>query len=106
MLGVRGPRSDAVNFLQIIKTMLNESLLLELSMEKSKITNPRLEPALFLGTLIAISKHVSSTKGKNHQRLKVVSQLRMLAPMDRITKKLNTAGFVSTKYKSGIPKFL
>lgn len=104
MLGVRGPRSDAVNFLQIIKTMLNESLLLELSMEKSKITNPRLEPALFLGTLIAISKHVSSTKGKN-QRLKV-SQLRMLAPMDRITKKLNTAGFVSTKYKSGIPKFL
>lgn len=105
MLGVRGPRSDAVNFLQIIKTMLNESLLLELSMEKSKITNPRLEPALFLGTLIAISKHVSSTKGKN-QRLKVVSQLRMLAPMDRIAKKLNTAGFVSTKYKSGIPKFL
>lgn len=105
MLGVRGPRSDAVNLLQIIKTMLNESLLLELSMEKSKITNPRLEPALFLGTLIAISKHVSSTKGKN-KRLKVVSQLRMLAPMDRITKKLNTAGFVSTKYKSGIPKFL
>lgn len=104
MLGVRGPRSDAVNFLQIIKTMLNESLLLELSMEKSKITNPRLEPALFLGTLIAISKHVSSTKGKN-QRLKV-SQLRMLAPMDRIAKKLNTAGFLSTKYKSGIPKFI
>ena len=103
MLGVRGPRSDAVNFLQTIKTMLNESLLL--SMEKSKITNPRLEPALFLGTLIAISKHVSSTKGKN-PRLKVVSQLRMLAPMDRIAKKLNTAGFVSTKYKSGIPKFL
>lgn len=106
MLAVRGPRSDAVKLLETIKTMLNQDLKLELSMEKSKITNPRLEPALFLGTLISISKHVSSTKGKNHQRLKTVSQLRMLAPMDRITKKLKTAGFMSTKYKSGTPKFI
>lgn len=106
MLAVRGPRADAVETLQLIRTMLRDTLKLDLSVEKSKITNPRLEPALFLGTLISISRHVSSTMGKNHQRLRVVSQLRMLAPMNRIFKKLTTAGFMSAQYKSGIPKFL
>jgi len=105
-MSIRGPRTDAVEILNSIKTMLSDSLKLELSVEKSKITNPRVEPALFLGTLISISSHVSSTIGKNHQRLRVVSQLRMLAPMDRIYKKLTTAGFMSAKYKSGIPKFI
>lgn len=106
MIAVRGPRSDAVNILQSIRTMLGDTLKLDLSIEKSKLTNPRVEPALFLGTLISISSHVSSTTGKNHQRLRVASQLRMLAPMDRIYKKLTIAGFMSAKYKSGIPKFI
>lgn len=104
MMAVRGPRSDAVNMLQSIREMLGNSLKLDLSVEKSKITSPRVEPALFLGTLISISNHEGSTK--NHQRLRVVSQLRMLAPMDRIFKKLTIAGFMSAKYKSGIPKFI
>jgi len=106
MLAVRGPRSDAVEMLQSIRTMLSDSLKLDLSIGESKITNPRTESALFLGTLIRISRHVSSTIGKNHQRLRVVSQLRMLAPMNRIFKKLTTAGFMSAQYKSGIPKFI
>lgn len=106
MVAVRGPRSDATKLLQSVKTFLNDTLKLELSVDKSKITNPRLEPALFLGTLISISNHVSSTKGKNHQRFRVASQLRMLAPLDRIFKKLTVAGFMSAKYKSGIPKFI
>lgn len=105
-MGVRGPRADAVKMIQQIRTMLGETLKLNLSVEKSKITNPRVEPALFLGTLISISKDVSSKKGKNHQRLRVVSQLRMLAPMNRIFKKLTTAGFMSAQYKCGIPKFI
>lgn len=106
MMAVRGPRSDAVNMMQSIRTMLSESLKLDLSIEKSKITNPRIEPALFLGTLIKISRHVYSTKGRNHQRHKVASQLRMLAPMDRIHKKLITTGFMSAKYKNGTPRFI
>lgn len=106
MVAVRGPRSDAVDMLQSIRTMLGNSLKLDLSIEKSKITSPRVEPALFLGTLISISSHVGSTKGKNHQRLRVVSQLRMLAPLDRVFNKLVIAGFMSAKYKSGIPKFI
>lgn len=106
MMAVRGPRSDAVDMLQSIRDMLGNSLKLDLSVEKSKITSPRVEPALFVGTLISISNHVNSTTGKNHQRLRVASQLRMLAPMDRIFKKLTIAGFMSAKYKSGIPKFI
>ena len=100
--------------------MLGDTLKLNLSVEKSKITNPRKESALFLGTLINISNHVYSALGKNHQRLapkgagpsylydrlRVVSQLRLLAPLDRINKKLIAASFMSAKYKSGIPKFI
>lgn len=106
MMAVRGPRTDAVNMLQSIREMLSKSLKLDLSVEKSKLTNPRIDPALFLGTHISISRHIGSTKGKYNQRLRVVSQLRMSAPMDRIFKKLIATGFMSAQYKSGIPKFI
>jgi group II intron reverse transcriptase/maturase len=106
IVAIRGPRSDAVNMLQSIRMMLKDSLKLDLSVEKSKITNPRVEPALFLGTQISISNYVGSTIGKNHQRLRVVSQLRMLAPLDRIYKKLTINGFMSAQYKSGVPRFI
>lgn len=106
MMAVRGPRSDAVDMLLSIRSMLGNSLKLDLSIEKSKITMPRVKPALFLGTQISISKHVGFTRGRNHQRHRVVSQLRMVAPMDRVYKKLTIAGFMSAKYKSGIPKFI
>ncbi len=106
MLAIRGPRKDAVETLQHIKNFLMETLKLNLSVEKSKITNPRLDSALFLGTLINISSHKYSALGRNHQRIKVASQLRLLTPMDRIYKKLVNAGFMSAQYKSGIPKFI
>jgi hypothetical protein len=75
-------------------------------MTKSKITNPRNEPALFLGTQISISRHTYFAKGLHYQKLRAVSQLRLLAPMKRIHEKLISAGFMSAEYKSGIPKFL
>lgn len=103
---IRGPREDATRLLESIQTFLSDNLKLNLSMAKSKITNPRINPALFLGTQINMSNHVYSAKGLHHQRLRAVSQLRLLAPMDRIYDKLITAGFMSAKYKTGIPKFL
>lgn len=106
VLAIRGPHSDAVNVLQQIREMLSDSLKLDLSVEKFKITNPRKEPALFLGTLISISNHICLAIGKNHQRIRAVSQLRLLAPMGIIFKKLILASFMSAKYKSGIPKFI
>ena len=106
ILMVRGPRVDAVKFLDNIKIFLKDRLKLDLSVTKSKITNPRLEPALFLGTLLSISSHIYYSKGLNHQILRKVSQLRMIAPMDKIYNKLITSGFMSAKYKTGLPKFL
>jgi group II intron reverse transcriptase/maturase len=103
---IRGPREDALRILESIKIFLADNLKLNLSMTKSKITNPRKQPALFLGTLISMSSHIYSAKGIHHQRLRVVSQLRLLAPMERIYDKLITAGFMSAKYKTGIPRFL
>jgi hypothetical protein len=41
--------------------MLQEKLKLDLSLEKTKITNPRTDEALFIGTLLSISSHVNST---------------------------------------------
>uniref|UniRef100_UPI001FA6C0EA hypothetical protein n=1 Tax=Ciborinia camelliae TaxID=647257 RepID=UPI001FA6C0EA len=105
-MAVRGPRSDSVDMLQSIRQMLGNSLKLDLSVEKSKIIHPRVEPALFLGTLISISNHNGYTRGNNHQKVKVASQIRMLAPMDRIFNKLTIGGFMSAKYKSGIPRFI
>jgi hypothetical protein len=76
-----------------------------MSLEKSKIINPRTEFALFLGTLIKISNnHVGATKGNTHSL--IGSKLRMLAPLDRIFNKLVATGFISAQYKSGIPRFL
>jgi hypothetical protein len=103
---IRGPRIDAVNHLEQIKIFLKNTLKLDLSVAKSKITNPRLTSALFLGTLINISNHVYYSKGSHHQKLRKVSQLRLLAPMDKIYSKLISSGFMSAQYKSGTPKFL
>lgn len=103
---VRGPRVDAEKFLENIKIFLKDKLKLDLSVTKSKIINPKLESTLFLGTLLSISSHIYYSKGLNHQRLKKVSQLRMIAPMDKIYNKLITSGFMSAKYKTGLPKFL
>jgi len=121
ILMVRGPRVDAVKLLENIKILLKDKLKLDLSVTKTKITNPRLEPALYLGTLLSISSHIYYSPrplpthlkrgkrggvGLNHQRLRKVSQLRMIAPMDKIYNKLITSGFMSSKYKTGLPKFL
>jgi len=106
VLAIRGPREDAINILQEIRSMLDNTLKLKLSIEKSKISNPRKESALFLGTLINLSSHVYFAKGKNHKNIRAVSQLRLLAPMDRIYKRLTNTGFMSAEYKSGIPRFL
>src|ERR1700720_2482449 len=103
---IRGPREDAIKILEQVRVFSADNLKLNLSMTKSKITNPRIQPALFLGTQISMSDHIYSAKGVHPQRLRAVSQLRLLAPMEIIYDKLITAGFMSAKYKSGTPKFL
>jgi len=91
--------------LRDVDNYLKQVLKLELSLEKTKITDPRTEPALFLGTEIAISNHVYSCKGEHGQHLRAPSQIRMLAPLHRVYRKLISAGFMDGDNK-GIPRFL
>jgi hypothetical protein len=79
--------------MELIRKFLKDELNLDLSQEKTLLTRPRKEKALFLGTQVRISKHVYINKGKNGQRQKAVSQLIITAPLDRIYKKLEEAGF-------------
>lgn len=106
IVSIRGPRTDATQILENIKDKLEADLKLNLSVEKSKITNPRKETALFLGTYIKFSHHIYHMKGKHHQTIRVPGQLRLIAPLDKIYKKLTNTGFMHAKYKTGTPKFL
>lgn len=91
--------------LQEVKSFLELDLKLELSLEKSKITDPRKSPALFLGTEISISNHVYSFKGSKGQRLRSPSQIRMLAPLHRVFLKMISVGFMDG-HRMGSPRFL
>lgn len=105
IIAIRGPLADVRQLLLDIKDFLKRELKLELSMEKTKITNPRIKPALFLGTEISISRHVYSRKGKHGQFLRVPSQIRLLAPIQRIYEKMINVGFMDGDLK-GTPRFL
>lgn len=106
IVAIRGPRSDAAQLLYEIKDFLKQELDLDLSMEKTKITDPTENPALFLGTEITISQHVYSAKGEHGQHLRVPSQIRLIAPMSRIYKKLSAAGLMNLDSGKGTPRFL
>lgn len=105
IIAIRGPRGEAMIILVEIRVFLQEELKLNLSVEKTKITNPNKEYALFLGTMIGISGHTYFSRKVHGQKSRAVSQIRMVAPMDRIYRKLNQAGFMDLEYKSGTPKF-
>lgn len=106
IVAIRGPRSDVMNILERLRSFLKEDLNLTLSDSKTKITNPRTEQALFLGTQIGISSHNYFSRRIQGFKVRSVSQIRMTAPLDRIYKKLAEAGFISLNKKEGIPRFL
>lgn len=85
---------------------MNDRLKLKLSETKTLITTPREKPAIFLGTQISISSHYSFTPGVHGQKQKVVSQIVMNAPMDRIIRKLASVKMMDPVSKVGTPRFL
>jgi DNA-directed RNA polymerase subunit M/transcription elongation factor TFIIS len=106
IVAVRGPRSEVLTILETIKNFLKDRLKLTLSETKTSITNPRTGSALFLGTKIRISEHTYYSRKAHGVKTRSASQIRMLAPMDRIFKKLTTAGFMKAGSREGIPRFL
>lgn len=103
MLGVKGSYDDCVILLNRIKAFLKENLRLNLSEQKTLITNAKVAKALFLGTRFGKSHHQSFNKHHGFLRRNNPG-MRMVAPLDRIMKKLSEAGLV--KDKKPIPRFL
>ena len=103
ILGVRGSREDCVQLLKLIKDYLKEVLKLNLSEKNTLITNASRDKALFLGTKVFKARHQSFNRSlgfvKRNSR-----EVRLLAPIDRITKKLKEAKFLFKDQPS--PRFL
>lgn len=106
IIAIRGSRTETVSTLKLIRGFLKDKLMLDLSPDKTLVTRPNKETALFLGTQIRISNHTYFNRGKNGQRIKSVSQLILTAPLERVYNKLETAGFWDKEQRRSIPRLL
>ena len=96
IIGIAGPASFAKKLKEKIAQFLKERLLLELSQEKTLITNAK-RKARFLGVEI---QRISSVKGeikrftnkKGHAQRIPTTMLRLNAPIQDIIKKLMSKG--------------
>lgn len=86
--------------LQKIKSFLESELQLELSVEKM-ITNCREDAATFLSTVIKRGAHFRRSQGRLKRN---VRNIRLTAPLERVTKKLSAGGFL--KENEPTPKFI
>jgi group II intron reverse transcriptase/maturase len=103
IIGVRGSREDCASLMEKIRIFLKNELKLELSETKTKITNASKEVAEFLSVRIRRSNHITFSNKKN-VLTRNVRNLRLTAPIDRVTKKLTVNGFM--KNNSPYPKFI
>lgn len=102
LIGVWGPRALAVAIKSEINNFLSRELELELSMEKTLITNTRTGWGGFLGVNIKIPRNVSNRTtffkrdlGMNHsRRIRTSGNLVMMMPTTGIINKLIDEGFV------------
>lgn len=95
---MRGSREECLKLVSEIRVFLREELELELSETKTKITNANSEYAEFLSVRVNRGNHetYSTRRGVKSRNVK---NLRFLAPVDTITKKLANNGFM----EKGIP---
>ena len=103
ILGVKGSKEECVEILDRIRIYLKEELKLNLSEEKTLITNANKEKALFLGTQIYRSRHQSFSRSLKFTK-RLGREIRLMAPIERITKKLKEAGFLDKGVS--VPRFL
>lgn len=106
LVGICGPRALAEQIKEELKTFLKESLKLTMSEEKTCITHARKEQAHFLGTLLCIGREgiqkvatLNKGTGKLIKRRSTGSEIVMLAPKDKLVKKLHTKGFCTAEGK-------
>lgn len=102
IIGVRGSKKDCAKLIVRIKEFLKDEMNLELPESKTKIRNFKNEHAEFLSVRLMRSNHV--TYSKREETLKGdVKNMRLLAPIDKITKKLYSNEFM--KKGRPYPKF-
>jgi group II intron reverse transcriptase/maturase len=103
IIGIRGSKEDCEKLMEKIRNFLKNELNLELSETKTKITNANQEIAEFLSVRIRRSNHITFSNKKN-VLTRNVRNLRLTAPIDRVTKKLTVNGFMMNN--SPHPKFV
>lgn len=104
IIGIRGSHEDAKQILDKIDKFLNQELNLQLSLEKTLITNAQTDRALFLGTAIGRAQHTSFSSSKTGHTKRNGKEIRLEAPLVRINKKLTEASFLNGKIPQ--PKFI
>uniref|UniRef100_UPI0030E33902 hypothetical protein n=1 Tax=Dematophora necatrix TaxID=2751867 RepID=UPI0030E33902 len=102
IIGVRGSLEDCRIIVNKIDKFINEELNLDLSKEKTKITNAGKEVAKFLSVDIHRKTH-RTYRNNNGIIRRNVNNLRLAAPIQHISKKLQTYGFL--KGNIPYPKF-
>lgn len=86
-----------------IRNYLYKHLKLNLSDTKTLITNANKDRAIFLGTRLGKAQHQTYSRTYGYSTRNAI-EIRLEAPKDRITKKLNESGIM--KGEDAIPKFL
>jgi nicotine oxidoreductase len=104
IIGVRGSLEDCKTLVEKIREFLKTELNLELSEKKTKITNAKKENAEFLSVRIKRSNHQTYSRRGGNTLKRNVKNMRMLAPIDKITKKLYRNGYM--KKNRPYPKFI
>lgn len=106
LVGICGPRTLAEQIKEELKTFLKESLKLTLSEEKTGITHARKEQAQFLGVQLCIGREgiqkvatLNKGTGKPIKRRSTGSETVMLAPKNKLMRKLHTKGFCTIEGK-------
>ena len=104
IVGLCGSHALAETIKEEIKTFLWEHLKLNLSEEKTRITNARTEEAHFLGTTLTIGrgkeakvKHQKNRLGQSFKRRTTGWNTVMEAPIAKLTKRLSDRGFCTRK---------
>lgn len=103
IIGVRGSKEDCEKLVSIIGEFLRAELDLNLSETKTNITKAKHEHAEFLSVRLKRSGHETYTQ-RGYTLKRNVKNMRLLAPIDKVTKKLYSNGFI--KDNRPYPKFV
>ena len=102
IIGIAGPRNLALNLKDKIGTFLSKQLHLELSPDKTKVTNIRLEVFLYLGYYMKIATNRKINKsttptGKITYRRTTGHLLKLMVPVQRLINRLREKGMSNSE---------